>query len=163
METARDIQRSLEMVRESDQPAMTMIAGSPGVGKTEAIKRHCAQIGQDAMYIQAAKGEGTAWSFALTLASLWGYSAPRFNTLAEARLLLSRYIGERRLLMVDEAQYLHQKNGKTGQVGEAFEWIRATADMGRFDVVFCGDLTLVSAINVMPQLQSRMLRPVVIK
>ena len=65
--------------------------------------------------------------------------------------------------MVDEAQYLHQKNVKTGQVGEACEWIRATADMGRFDVVFCGDLTLVSAINVMPQLQSRMLRPVVIK
>ena len=59
-ETARDILRSLEMVREADHPAITMIAGSPGIGKTQAVKFFCAQLGQDSIYIQAARGEGTA-------------------------------------------------------------------------------------------------------
>ncbi len=163
-ETACDILRSLEMVREAEQPAMTMIAGSPGVGKTQAVKQYCSQLGHDGIYIQAARGEGTAWNFAKLLAGIFGGpQVIKFNTLAEARMLLSRYIGHRRLLVVDEAQYLHQKNGKTNQVGEAFEWLRATADMGKFDVVFCGDLNLISAVNAMPQLQSRMLRPVIVK
>ncbi|WIY26401.1 hypothetical protein [Parasedimentitalea psychrophila] len=35
--------------------------------------------------------------------------------------------------------------------------------MGGFDLVFCGDLQLPNAINAMPQLQSRMLRPVIVK
>lgn len=163
-ETARDILRSLEMVREADHSAMTMIAGSPGIGKTQAIKFFCDRLGQDSIYIPAARGEGTAWNFAKSLAGIFGGAdVIKFNTLAEARMILSRFIGNRRLLAVDEAQYLQQKNRKTGQTGEAFEWIRATADMGGFDVVFCGDLNLISAVNAMPQLQSRMLRPVVIK
>lgn len=65
--------------------------------------------------------------------------------------------------MVDEAQYLKQKNRRTGQTGEAFEWLRAMADDGGFDVVFCGDLTLPNAIGEMPQLRSRLLRPLILK
>lgn len=71
--------------------------------------------------------------------------------------------GKGRVLVVDEAQYLDQKNRKTGKHGEAFEWVRAAAEQGLFHVVFCGDLNLPRAIAKMPQLQSRLLRPVVIK
>jgi DNA transposition AAA+ family ATPase len=163
-ETAADILRSLEMVHETDGFALTMIAGSPGVGKTHAVKKFCEKLGHDAIYIQAARGEGTAWNFAKSLASLWGYSgAPTFNTLAEARINFSAYIGPETVVVVDEAQYLNQRNGKTGQIGEAFEWLRAMAETGKFKLVFCGDLNLVTAINTMPQLQSRMLRPIIIK
>ncbi|WP_457650340.1 AAA family ATPase [Profundibacter sp.] len=162
-ETAIDIRRSLEMVWTAERPSMTMISGGPGIGKTTAIQQFCDSLGHDAIYIQAARGEGTAWNFAHALANLWGYAKPTFNCLSEARDKIAKSIGKPRVLIVDEAQYLHQRNGKTGQTGEAFEWVRATADTGGFDVVFCGDLNLPNAINAMPQLQSRMMRPVVIK
>lgn len=58
-ETAREILRSLDLVRAADDPAMTMIAGAPGIGKTIAAKRFCSDVGHDAVYIQAARGEGT--------------------------------------------------------------------------------------------------------
>ncbi|MDA7427905.1 AAA family ATPase [Primorskyibacter aestuariivivens] len=162
-EAARDILRSLDLVRAADRPALTMIAGAPGIGKTTAIKRFCETLGHDAIYIQAARGEGTAWNFAKSLASLWGYAAPQFNCHAEAREKLAYMIGRGRVLVVDEAQYLDQRNGKTGKCGEAFEWLRATAEQGAFHTVFCGDLDLPRAIATMPQLQSRLLRPVVLK
>lgn len=159
--TALDITRSLELVKSTGQPAMTMIAGAPGTGKTTTVRRFCEAHGHDAIYIEAARGEGMAWNFAKSLSGLW-HSRPFFNTLAEARMIFAAYIGERRVLVVDEAQYLNQRNGKTAQTGEAFEWLRATADEGGFDVVFCGDLALPIAVATMPQLQSRMMRPVVI-
>lgn len=160
-ETSKDTFRSLELVKLADRPAMTMIAGAPGTGKTTAVRRFCHEEGHNAIYIQAARGEGTAWNFAKSLSALW-YSRPFFNTLAEARTTFASYIGARRVLVVDEAQYLHQKNRQTGQTGAAYEWLRATADEGGFDLVFCGDLALPNAIAAMPQLQSRMMRPVVI-
>lgn len=160
-ETYKDILRSLELVRATDKPAMTMIAGVPGIGKTTAVRSFCHDEGHDGIYVQAAKGEGTAWNFAKALSNLW-YSRPIYNTLTEARMILANYIGKRRVLIVDEAQYLYQRNKKTGQVGDAFEWLRAMSEEGQFDLVFCGDLTLPNAISSMPQLQSRMLRPVVV-
>ncbi|QEW19261.1 hypothetical protein LA6_001444 [Marinibacterium anthonyi] len=162
-ETAKDIRRSLDLVNAADRPALTMIAGAPGTGKTSAVQRFCETLGQDAIYIQAACGEGTAWNFAHALANLWGYAKPTFNCHSEARDKIAAYIGQGRVLIVDEAQYLNQRNRKTGQIGEAFEWLRATAETGRFHLVFCGDLDLPSSIENKPQLQSRMMRPVVIR
>lgn len=160
-ETAKDITRSLDLVHAADKTAMTMIAGVPGIGKTTAVQRFCEGLGHDAIYIQAARGEGTAWNFANALSSLWGrYSRPSYNCLSEARDVLAGYIGSDRVLVVDEAQYLNQRNGKTRQVGEAYEWLRATAETGGSKLVFCGDLTLIPAISTLPQLQSRMMRPV---
>lgn len=161
-ETARDIIRSLDLVYETDRPSMTMIAGAPGVGKTRAIRRFCERIGHDGIYIQAASGEGTAWNFAHSLGNLWGHAKPQFSCHTEARQEIARYIGTGRVLIVDEAQYLNQRNKKTGQVGEAFEWLRAAAEAGEFKLVFCGDMSLAPAIDSMPQLQSRMMRPVII-
>ena len=162
-ETALDIRRSLDLVRVADRPSMTMIAGAPGTGKTSAVQRFCEAQGDKALYIAAARGEGTAWNFAHALANLWGYSKPTFNCHAEAREKIAQSIGNTRVLVVDEAQYLHQRNRKTGQTGEAFEWLRATAETGGFDLVLCGDLSLPRAIADMPQLQSRLLRPVVVR
>ncbi|WP_162497351.1 AAA family ATPase [Roseovarius dicentrarchi] len=141
-----------------------MIAGAPGIGKSASVKRFCDNLGQQAQYIQAARGEGTAWNFATSMMRLWGgcFGAPKFNSLAEARFIVARNFGAGCILVVDEAQYLDQKNRKTGQVGEAFEWLRATADEGAFKLVFCGDLNLPGAIRKMPQLQSRIRRPVVV-
>lgn len=161
-ETSRDIWRSLELVNTSNRPAITMIAGTPGVGKSETVKRFARHVGDTAVYVQVARGEGTAWSFAKALAAQWPGST-YFNTLFDARAILSDYIGEGRLLIVDEAQYLSQKNRRNGQTGEAYEWLRATSETGRFHIVFCGDLNLISAVSAMPQLQSRMMRPVIIR
>ncbi len=160
-EAARDIARSLDMVTASDAPGFTMIAGGPGTGKTTAVTRFCDRLGHDALFITAARGEGTVWNFAKVLASLWG-NVPAYNTQADARLIFAGLIGPGKVLVIDEAQYLNQKNRRTGQTGEAFEWLRATADLGKFHLVFCGDLDLPRAIEAMPQLQSRMMRPVVI-
>jgi len=124
-QTARDITRSLEMVTAIDGPGFTMIAGGPGTGKTTAVRRFCEARGHDALYIQAARGEGTVWNFARALSGHWGHAVPHFNTHAEARFILAQHIGRNTLLVVDEAQYLHQRNRRTGQTGAAFEWLRA--------------------------------------
>ena len=163
-ETARDILRSLELVRDIGGAAMTMIAGAPGVGKTKAVKHFADQLGDRCIYIPAVCGEGTPWHFAQSL-SRWWVSVERFNSVVEARELFARYIGPDRLLIVDEAQYLDQKPKYSGMKGEAFEWLRGMAESGQFQLVLCGDLRLVPAVAAMPQLHSRVRagRPVVIE
>lgn len=161
-ETARDIARSLDMVIASDAPCFTMIAGGPGTGKTTALKRFCDRLGDDALLITAAQGEGKPWEFATLLKSMW-FSFPNCNGLAATRIQLAKMIGPEKVLLVDEAQYLNVKNSKTGQTGAAFEWARAMAELGKFRLVFCGDLDLPGAIETMPQLQRRMVRPVVVR
>lgn len=162
--TALDIQRSLDLVRASEKPAITMVAGAPGVGKTTAVQQFCKSLGHNAIYIQAARGEGTAWNFAHAFANLWPYHIrPSFNCQSEAREKLADFMGPDTTLVIDEAQYLNQRNPKTRLTGEAFEWLRATAEKGGFDLIFCGDLDLPLAIEAMPQLQSRLMRPVVIR
>ena len=162
-DTARDILRSLTLVRQIVGPALTMIAGAPGLGKSEALKHFAAQNGGSCIYIQAVRGEGTAWSFAHSLADQFGYGAADFRTVQEARIWLARFIGPNCMLIVDEAQYLDQRNKNTKKTGEALEWVRGMAETGDFPVVFCGDLALVTAVSAMPQLQSRMRRPVVVR
>ena len=98
-ETALDIMRSLDLVQATEKPAITMIAGAPGVGKTTAIQQFCKALGHNAIYIQAARGEGTAWNFAHALANLWAYSArPSFNCQSEAREKLVDYIAPNQTL-----------------------------------------------------------------
>ncbi|WP_165971813.1 AAA family ATPase [Meridianimarinicoccus aquatilis] len=161
-DTARDILRSLSLVRQFGGAAMTMIAGAPGVGKSEALKHYAAQNGAGCIYIQAVRGEGTPWNFAHSIAAQFGYGAPDFHTVQEARMRFAQALGPDCLLIVDEAQYLDQKNRRTGRTGEALEWVRGMAKTGGFPVVLCGDLSLPNTEATMPQLQSRMRRPVYI-
>ena len=162
-ETARDIHRSLDLVSQIGGAAMTMVAGVPGTGKSEAIKAYAEMNAKRCIYIQAVRGEGTPWNFAHSLGEYWGYSKPVFRTVQEARMKFAQYIGPDKLLLVDESQYLHQKNRRTGMTGEAIEWLRGVSDTAGFQVALCGDLNLLSAVASMPQLQSRMRRPGVIE
>jgi hypothetical protein len=161
-ETARDITRSLDMVIASEAPSFTMISGGPGTGKTTTITRFCERLGQDALLITAVEGEGKVSDFAELLKNMWG-NFPYRRSLAETRVTLAEMIGPGKTLLIDEAQYLNQKNAKTGQTGAAFEWARGLADIGKLNLVFCGDLDLPRAIEAKPQLQSRMMRPVLIR
>lgn len=163
-ETSLDIMRSLELISALPGPAMTMIAGAPGVGKTATLERFTAahEIDRGVAYIQAAKGEGTAWNFATSMCAIWGQSAPEFVSLSEARQKFARYLRDS-ILIVDEAQYLDQKNHRNGQTGEVFEWLRAMSETGGCKIVFAGDLALPGAISKMPQLLSRIRRPVVVR
>ena len=67
-ETALDILRTLDLMRGSERPSLTLIAGAPGTGKTSAARRFRAQAGETAFYVQAARGEGTPWNLANVLA-----------------------------------------------------------------------------------------------
>ena len=161
-ETAQDIHRSLDLVRQIGGAAMTMIAGIPGSGKSQAVAQYAAQNSRNCVYVQAVRGEGTPWNFAHSLGDLWGYSKPTFRTVQEARMAFGYCLTKDDLLIIDEGQYLNQKNRRTGKTGEALEWVRGVAETWGFQVALCGDLDRLSAVATMPQLQSRMRRPVVI-
>ncbi len=163
-ETAQDIHRSLELVRSIDDTALTMVAGVPGVGKTTAIKEFCVELGHNAIYLKAAIGEGTAWNLATSImAGFGGHGRHFFNTLAQARDMVRLSLGRDRLVVIDEAQHLVQRNRRNNITGEAFGWLVDVAEDGGFDVVFCGDLSLADFVRRTPRMHSRMRRPIVIQ
>jgi DNA transposition AAA+ family ATPase len=162
-ETAANILLSLRLIQSLDGPAMTMVAGAPGVGKTRTMRFIADEIGdQGSVYLSVAKGEGNPWNLATALLGMWNVSQLG-NDLTRARQNLADCIGPRRFLLIDEAQHLDQKHKKTGERGAGFEWLRALAEEAGCRMVLCGDLTLAPMIDAFPQLQSRMRRPVIIK
>ena len=160
--TAADILLSIDLIRSIEGSALTMIAGAPGVGKTRTLRHYCDAMGDKAVYHTVARGEGNPYNLATVLLGKREF-AQRGNDLTTARQFIAGGMGQGRLLVIDEAQYLDQKHKKTSERGMGFEWLRALAEEGDFDLVFCGDLTLALMIEAFPQLQSRMRRPVIIK
>lgn len=152
-ETARDIYRSLDLVRTLPGPALTIISGAPGVGKTRCLRQFCASEGFDAIFLSIASGEGKPFAAAENLLRLYNVRAIG-KSLAECRNILVDYIGLGRVLILDDAHFLDQ---------DAAEWVRALAEEGGFDLVLSGGLGLAALVNRVPQLQSRMLRPVIVK
>lgn len=142
---------------------MTYVAGVPGVGKTTAIREFCAGLGHNAIYMKAAIGEGTAWNLATSIMAGFAGHGQHFNTLAQARDMIGGVIGADRLLVIDEAQHLVQRNRRNNITGEAFGWLVDAAEDGGFDVAFCGDLTLSDHVRAKPRLSSRMRRPIIIR
>src|SRR5690606_28627161 len=118
-----------ELIRSLDGPAVTMIAGAPGVGKTLALQHFVATEGHDALYASVAQGEGKPFCIAVSLLRLF-WDDVRGMSLAHARGRLAGYIGKGRVLVVDEAQYL---------TAEGAEWLRALAETAGCDLVLCGD------------------------
>lgn len=151
--TAQDMRRALDLVRAKQGPSMTMIAGAPGVGKTRAVQEFCASEGYDAFYLCVARGEGRPSAIADNILSTFGQVANGMS-LSKMREAVERYIGAGRVLVVDEAQHL---------TDDGIEWLRAACESGGFDLVFAGDLALVRRVNGLPQLQRRMLRPVIVE
>ena len=161
--TAADIQRSVDLIRSIDGPAMTMISGAPGVGKSATLREITRKLGDDAVYVTIAKGEGNPSNVATAILSLWSYNDMRGHDLTTIRQTLGLLIGPRRVLMVDEAQFLFQRHKASCTKGAAFDWLRVASEESGFDLVFCGDLTLQAVMMNFRQLQSRMRRPVKIK
>lgn len=150
--TGRDMRRALDMVRAKPGAAMTMIAGAPGVGKTRTVQEFCAAEGYDAIYLCVARGEGKPSAIADNVLSMFGVMA-NGKSLSQMRDAVEQYVGARRVLVVDEAQHL---------TDDGIEWLRAASEGGGFDLVFAGDLALERRVNGLPQLQRRMLRPVIV-
>lgn len=149
-ETAEDILRSLHLMRSINGTAMTMIAGVPGIGKTHTLKHFCEPIGYDVIYMAVACDEGKPSGLAEVLMRFHLGSA-NGHSLTKARERLANLIGQGRVLVIDEAQYLTPAGA---------EWLRSLAETGGFDLVLCGDLRLAALVESIPQLYSRMRRPI---
>ncbi len=161
-ETARDILRSLALVRSIDGPAMTMISGAPGIGKTETLRYFETQDPNGVLLLTVTKGEGNPLNVAKALAAKFGMSQLKGYDLFALRKEVAACIGPKRILLIDEAQNLYQRH-KVLDTGSSFEWLWAASEDGGFDLVFCGDLTLQNIIAGLPHLQSRMRRPITAK
>lgn len=159
--TAADILRSFKMVQD-DAGTLTMVAGIPGAGKSEAIKFHKA-TNADTLWHTMVAGEGKIWDVAAGLMEMLDMGAPNSRRMREERHRIAEAIGPHRLVVIDEAQYLSNYNPRGGFNFDAYEWLRALAEEGMFSIAFCGDLALVDAVNSVPQLRRRMVRPVIIR
>jgi DNA transposition AAA+ family ATPase len=162
-ETAQDIQRSIGLVRSINGPAITMISGAPGIGKTETLLHYCRENPESALYISIAKGEGNPYHVATSVFSLFGPYQKPGTDLTVIRKQVGGYIGANRVLLVDEAQNLYQRHKLSGTKGSAFGWLVAASQESGFDLVFCGDLNLQMILAEFPHLQSRVRRPVFLK
>lgn len=149
---AEQILSSLHMVQGQRDPAATMIAGAPGVGKTATI-RHFAATNSNVWLITAVNGAGRPIDLVKALArelrlGLVGLGVS--DTVAKIEEATARTGG---VFIVDEAQHLSKA---------ALDTARGIYEQCSIHLALCGDLTLVPKTDAMPQLNSRLLRPVVI-
>lgn len=162
-ESAENMQRSLQLVSAEAGGAITLIAAAPGTGKTEALLHFLQNRRNDAIFVTAVAGEGTPWGVACQLMELLDLGQPNSRNLLATRRMVAEEIGPDGLLLVDEAQYLVQRNPRGKDNWDALEWLRAMSEEGCFSLAFCGDLALLDTAAKLPQLWRRMRRRVVIK
>ena len=167
-ETAKEIRRSLNLIRSGSEGGLTMIAGAPRIGKTETLLHLRGELREAAVYLRIAKGEGRPWGLAYGIMRAMGMelASDRYflsGGLTQARERLARTLGRDCIVLVDEAQNLHEYDDKTRLMGAGFEWLRALREEGGFALAFCGDMSLAPAITGQPQLWSRMRRPLTLK
>lgn len=160
--TTADILRSLRLVQGQAGGAMTMIAASPGTGKTETLAHYLQTARRTVMHTVVA-GEAAPWSLAFGLMRALDIGEPNSRRLAEDRLRIAEAIGPDGMLILDEAQNLVQRSARGGVSLDAIEWLRAMAEDGCFSLVLSGDLKLLDVMAQLPQLRSRMRRPVVVR
>ena len=160
--TADDILRSLALVKSIDGPAMTMISGPPGVGKTVTLKHYERENCDDVFRVSVPSGEGNPFHITANILNLFYPHKRHNNDLDTRRRMIVGALGGGRTLLVDEAQNLYQRNKASCTKGSSFGWLVSAAEEGGFDLVFCGDLTLPMILLEFPHLLSRMRRPVMI-
>jgi Mu B transposition protein, C terminal/AAA domain len=161
-QTRQDVIRSLEFARGIEGEALTMIAGGPGIGKTRALLDYRFLNRRDTWIFTATEGEGGVWCLATSLFRQMKLGEANSRDLPGARLLIADHITPEGVLIIDEVQYLVKRNGRGKDDVEAFEWLRSAAGLGQFTLVFCGDLSLARIVGAIPQLDSRMVRSVVV-
>ena len=162
-QTAEEILRSLVFVRSINGPAITLISGASGIGKTETLLHYERRNWDTSIYVSVAKGEGNPFHIASQILEKFRYDEVRGKGLGELRQVAGQFIGSQRILLVDEAQNLFQKHKLSGTKGSSFGWLVAASDAGGFDLALCGDLSLQSIITQFPGLLSRVRQPVFIK
>lgn len=162
-ESAQDMLRSLQLVSAAACDAITLISAAPGTGKTEVLRHFKREHRPDAVFHTAVAGEGTPWGVACQLMEWLELGTPNGRDLLGARRRIAEEIGADGLLIIDEAQYLVQRNPRGKDSWDSLEWLRAMADDGCFSLAFCGDLALQDTASRLPQLWRRMRRRVVIK
>ena len=151
---ARDVLRSLHMAGLLDGTRMTMIAGAPGVGKSMAVRRFVQKDPDGVRHLTAVRGEGGIYPVADLVLSLWGDGTRNRSRTDVRRDILARLDFEPFFVVVDEAQHL---------APDALEWLRAISEEAQTPVAFVGDLALERAVRAIPQLWSRMARPVILR
>jgi DNA transposition AAA+ family ATPase len=161
-ETARDMLRSLHLVAGVAGGAMTMIAGAPGTGKSEVMRQFLAETHR-AFSFEAVSGEGGIWSAAHGIFRALDLGQPNSRDLPGDRQRIAERLGLGGMLIVDEAQYLVQKNPRGKDNIDALEWLRKVSEEGCCSIVFVGDLALLDAVEKLPQLRRRMLRPIIVR
>jgi len=161
-ETALEILRTLTLLRSVNGPAMSMISGAPGIGKTETLLHYERQNPGTTLRISIPKGEGNPFHVSANILSLFNPYKRHDNDITVRRGKIMQNIGKGQILLVDEAQNLFQRNKASCTKGASFGWLVAACEEGGFDLVFCGDHTLSAIMMDLPHLQSRMRRPVLI-
>lgn len=161
-DAAQDMLRSLQLISEELGGAITMIAAAPGMGKTETL-RHFKWGRPQTIFHTAIAGEGTPWGVACQLMECLDLGEPNSRNLLASRRRIAEEIGVDGILLVDEAQYLIQRNTRGADNFDALEWLRAMSEEGCFSLAFCGDLALLEVEKKLPQLWRRMRRRVILR
>lgn len=153
--TANNILLSVDMIRAQPRPAMTMVCGVPGCGKSTTLEM-LAKSDPDARLMSIAPGEGGAFGAVEIIVSALGLGIrTKGSTIAALRHEIGQALKRAGIwLMMDEAQHLTK---------EGADWIRIPCEESRTDLLVAGDLRLARMIDEMPQLQSRMLRAVIVE
>lgn len=161
-ETAQDIFRSLRLVQDHPGGAATMIAAAPGMGKTEALLQFV-QTARRTHLVTCVAGEASIFNLTFSLMKHLDLGDPNSNRLPAERERIAEKIGAGGMLIMDEAQNLVLRAPKASVNYDALEWLRAMAEEGGLSLVYCGDLKLMDAMTHLPQLKSRLRRPVVVR
>ena len=162
-ESAKDMLRSLNKVAEDTFGAITLIAASPGTGKSMTLM-HFKNSEPKALLMTAVAGEDdTPWGMACQLMERLNLGRPNNRDMRGSRQMIAEAIGIDRVLIIDEAQNLIRQNARGANNWESLEWLRALAEDGGFALAFSGDLSLLETAQRAPGLWRRMQRRVIIK
>lgn len=139
-----------------------MIAGAPGVGKSEAMWAFKREV-PSAIVVTAVCQEGGTWNLANKLCKVLDLGEPNSRRMPETRIKIAEEIGQGGFLMIDEAQHLVQENPRGQNNWGALEWARGMAEEGCFGLALIGDLKLLNGLDGAPQLRRRTHPRVVIR
>lgn len=152
-ETAKEIRRSLEYVQSMGKPALTMIAGGPGIGKSLSLQEF-ARTNTNVWMMEANAAASRPFPFLEMVCGLFEIRARGEGIPALLSRLCDRLAGTQGMLIVDEAQHLHP---------QSLETARGLHELAGIDLVLAGDLRLRRIVGSMAQLDSRVRRPVIIE
>lgn len=167
--TAQDVFTSLRLLEVLDGPAMTMIAGAPGTGKTRAIRAFEADANDEVpsgrprvLLLTVCSGLGAPRDVIRALARTWmPHDRLDNRSLNALHDFVLECICDLYLLIFDGAQHLMQQDlRKTKRGGTGLEWVRSFCDATGCKVAFVGDRRLAEEMTQHPQITSRLRRPV---